>query len=51
VYHLYDSQGSDSEDEEEARKKREKIANLHAKLRQVKKKFLMIIVGAVGWLS
>lgn len=41
VYHLYDSEGSDSEDEAEQRKNREKLAALKAKLRQAEQKHLV----------
>lgn len=34
MYHLYDSEGSDSEDEAERREKRERLAALEAKLKQ-----------------
>ncbi len=34
MYHLYDSEGSDSEDEAELREKREKLAALRTKIRQ-----------------
>ena len=34
MYHLYDSEGSDSEDEAERKEKREKLAALQAKLKQ-----------------
>lgn len=34
VYHLYDSDGSDSEDEAERRGKRERLAALQSKLKQ-----------------